>query len=78
MTEIKIGLEFAEQYNLNPTEIKVILCILDGNVSAQDIMKATDMSFTHVHKVLITLRHKGVITCKRNGKFLNYQLIKNE
>lgn len=77
MENIKAGLEFAEQYNLNPTEIKVVLCIIDGNVTAQEIMKATGMSFTHAHKVLITLRHKEVITCKRKSKFLIYELIKN-
>lgn len=58
----------------DPTRLRILCCLRDGERCVCDIMAALDMPQSTISRHLATLRHAGLVTGRRGGKWMYYQL----
>ncbi len=62
----------------DPTRLRILRCLTHGELCVCDIMAALEMPQSTVSRHLATLKQAGVVSGRRGGKWMYYQLIEQE
>lgn len=60
----------------DPTRLRILSCLKDGELCVCNLMEALDMPQSTISRHLATLRHAGLVSGRRGGKWMYYQLAK--
>ncbi len=69
---------WADRFGLvgDPSRLSLLLCIAGaGPISVTDLATAVDMNHTTVSQALRLLRASGVVTTRRDGRIIRYELV---
>jgi ArsR family transcriptional regulator, arsenate/arsenite/antimonite-responsive transcriptional repressor len=58
----------------DPTRLRILCCLRGGERCVCDLMAALDMPQSTISRHLATLRHAGLVSGRRGGKWMYYQL----
>ncbi len=58
----------------DPTRLRILCCLRNGERCVCDLMAALDMPQSTISRHLATLRHAGLVSGRRGGKWMYYQL----
>lgn len=75
MTEKEIQ-EAAELFKMfaDPTRVKIMLCLFDGEYNVGDIVSHVGVSQTAISHQLRALKQKHLVKCRREGKNMIYSI----
>lgn len=59
----------------NPVRLQLLICLSDGDKNVTELIGNCDLSQSAVSQHLEKLRSAGLVTTKRDGKEIYYQLI---
>ena len=79
MNEINIGEEYKTEAELlktlgHPIRLKIIAVLVSNKSCVKNIWESLGISQATVSQHLISLKNKGIVSCKRDGVMMCYEL----